>query len=487
MPHPIMFSPRARFSLNYSHLNRLRILEPFIKSVSAGLADGNDFSDQLQVSAQTYPDAAAHFHIDLPTADESFRLKDEFTFDSWSISSMVITTPVRSFSLNLRDCEEGELSNFHDFIAMIARGNYTAAASSRTLFDDRLRRLFNTFRDSEVIVEAAERCLPLAASSQPAVYRLQHASLLYRSRTTGVIVDPHLQSTYNPLSGDDILRRDLGDKVDGILISHSHLDHFWLPSLMMFDRNTPIVVPKVPVGTLVCMDMKQKLLEVGFTNVIAHDWYSDPILIGDVEISVLPFYGEQPLRYEQPRDPHLRNWGNTYVVRCDGYTSWFLIDTGIDHSGSMIDVADYVRATFGKVDFLLSNLREFCVCSPTYINGGLNWLALTASQMKRFSQMKRDCLTLGPANVAEICKRVDARFYLPYAHWWGRLGHIADSALDSPGQDECGLIAALRSSLSAEGSSTKIVPWKIGEGFDGSGEKGLITLGRHSSDSNSVG
>src|SRR4028119_1012941 len=108
-----------------------------------------------------------------------------------------------------------------------------------------------------------------------------------------------------------------------------------------------------------CEDMQSRLESLGFKNVIAVDWYAEPIVVGDVEINVLPFYGEQPLvpEYNKPKHPDLRNWGNTYLLHTEYYTSWFLIDSGSDPMGSMVQVAEYVKQKFGMVDLVLSNFQ----------------------------------------------------------------------------------------------------------------------------------
>ncbi len=289
------------------------------------------------------------------------------------------------------------------------------------------------------------------------LYRLQHASLLYLSETTGILVDPHLHSAYEPLLKDNISRFDLEGKVNCILISHSHLDHWSLSTLMMFDKRTPIVVPKVPQASILCDNLQLTLQRVGFENVIAVDWYSSPIVIADVEISVLPFYGEQPLVYEQPFHPHLRNWGNTYVIKTNDYTSWFLIDSGNDAQGKMAEVATYVKDKFGKIDFLLSNLRIFTPHYPFYITGGHYWLSLSPQQMKKFPQMQHHQLTLGAKGVAEIAQIVNPRYYLPYAHWWSELGTTTEA--------EKLEVLQLQRALQEFKCTTEIVPWSIGDGF----------------------
>jgi L-ascorbate metabolism protein UlaG (beta-lactamase superfamily) len=253
------------------------------------------------------------------------------------------------------------------------------------------------------------------------------------------------------------LRSEVEGRVDAIVISHSHLDHWHLPSLMMFPSDTLIVVPKVPRATMLCPDFAATLRALGFTRVVTLGWFDPPVLVGDLEVHALPFYGEQPLLRGAPRHPDLRNYGNTYVVRHDSYTSWFLIDSGNDWMGRMAQVAHEVRARFGRVDLLMSNLNEFPVSTPMYITGGHYWLALTPDQLRSFTSMANDVITLGPGGVAEVCHIVQARKFLPYAHWWGEIGKPLDQ--------EPFLTEQLRSRLADLGATTKIIPWSIGDSY----------------------
>ena len=467
------FSTRMRFGITYSHTDRLKILEPYIASVATGLARGVPLSEQIQTSAEIYPDAAAYFTIDSKTAEESFALKDEFTYDDWLLSSLIISLANRSYSISLKEYSSDSLTRLHSFMTVMSGAS---AGGSHNLDGETQRGLLSAFAKLEMLLPKLHRPFRIATARHPAVYRLQHACLLYRSATTGVLVDPHLQSLYSPVKGEDIVRADLNGKVDAIIISHAHFDHLWLSTLLMFSKDTLIIVPKVPRSTMICMDMKKVLDDLGFTRVFAYEWFSGPIHVGDMEIWVMPFFGEQPLRYEPTRNPRIRNWGNTYIIKCDGYSSWFLIDSGADYMGSMVEVAESVREKHGQIDLVLSNLRDFCLSSPTYINGGLNWLALTPHQMKRFDSMKSHCITLGTSNVASICKAVSARYYLPYAHWWGELGRRANSSIDTPGQNEEDLVRRLKDDLLRIRCSTRVVDWKIGDGFDGSDEDSVMSL-----------
>jgi hypothetical protein len=464
MVSSLQFSPNTRLSIRYSTQLLVNSLRPFIKSVHSHLEGGRAFRDSILAACDNFPEISRYFCIDPSSIEESFALRDEYLFQEWALHSLLVLGGSRPLNIKLGQMTGEQIVELHRFIANVSRGSRNEINAFASLSEP-LLSVFRVFLDNQNLVETLAVPSPVATVHTPGIYRLQHASLLYRTVNTGILVDPHLHSTFDPGLQSTISRPDLNGKVDAILISHFHEDHWSLSTLMMFDPSTPIVVPKVPCSSVICDSMEHRLRSVGFKNIFAVDWYSQPIIIGDLEVFVLPFFGEQPLRYEPSRHPHLRNWGNTYLIRSKYYTSWFLIDSGSDAAGSMTEVAEHVKQRFGKIDVLLSNLRKFFIFDPSYINGGLNWLTLSAAQMARFPSMKDDCITLGAENVAHICKLVDAQYYLPYAHWWGELGDVGNSGLDLPGQEEIDLLQELRQCINAISCTTKIVPWKIGDGF----------------------
>jgi len=448
----------AAFGVEYAPRQWLAILRPFIQEIADRVADTGQLQAAIPIAANAFPNASRFFNLN---SAASFALKPEYLFGDWRVTSMFAKAPGIMSRIELDDDIEG-LRSLQAILSLGAAGSYNARQIRRLLTDDQYG-VFDELLKAGVFVSAPHEPAPFVYAGASGIYRLQHASLLYRTARAGVIVDPHLHSGHSVST--DIGRHDLAGHVDAILISHFHGDHWSLSTLMMFPRDTPIIVPKVPASTIICGHMEQMLRDCGFADVRAVEWYSEPLTFGDIEVHVLPFYGEQPLRYDRPSHHAFQNWGNSYVVRSPDYTSWFLIDSGSDARGTMKEVSHYVRNRFGRVDMVLSNLRRFWVHAALYINGGLNWLTLSPAQIEALTSMTNHMLTLGPPEVAEICSIVDARYYLPYAHWWGRLGESGGGEDAEDPQGEVPLLRELADSIASIQGRTQIVPWGIGDGI----------------------
>jgi Beta-lactamase superfamily domain len=442
-------------------------LQPFLKNIWTEIENSGKFTQAVLTASAKHTLAANYFYIDPGTIEYSFSLGNNYIFpDSNPLKYLNFINRHSGKRLQIQLKDEAILPKIHSLLYYCGTGIYSKNQIN-TYLEEPLNHLLNNLLEQGIIEKQESQKLDFAPIGNPGVFRLQHASILYRTKTTGILVDPHLHSDYE-LSVDNldtnIRRFDLEGKVDAILISHFHHDHWHLPTLMMFSPEIPIFVPKIPKTSIICDDMQHRLKSLGFKNVIAVDWYSEPLFIGDIEINVLPFYGEQPLLHEHLKHKDLRNWGNTYLLRTEYYTSWFLIDSGNDAMGKMAEVAAYVQKKFGTIDFLLSNLREFCLFSPCYITGGSYWLSLSSEQMRNFPSMKNHCITLGVEGVAEIAQIVNARYFLPYAHWWNGLGKQG-------GQEELDTLSRLEQTMKDLGCPTTIVPWKIGDGYVSKGVK----------------
>jgi hypothetical protein len=128
------------------------------------------------------------------------------------------------------------------------------------------------------------------------------------------------------------------DRVDAVLITHSHVDHWHVPSLLASAHaaDTTVVVPHVPKPTVLCPDLAAQLEAVG--QRCAHPRWGAVLSFGDIDVDILPFYGEQPAVDACCPDTDVRNWGNCYRVNTPDFAALILADSGIDPAGDMLDV-----------------------------------------------------------------------------------------------------------------------------------------------------
>jgi Beta-lactamase superfamily domain len=445
-------------------------MQPFIQEILNRFVESDDLKMSIVEAAKQHQHIAdICFDIDPNNIVESFSLKAPLLFPAQNpvLSLSFMNTRMSAFvPTNVTQPIENQsaLPEIQQLLYLCGQAKFSYHEICDRVSDEMVILLDKLIESW--VVKAQPQPAPGVPVETPGVFRLQHASLLYRTKTTGILVDPQLHSNYGiPNLQQDITRAMLEGFVDGILISHSHYDHWNIPTLMQFAPATPIVVPKVPRDSITCEDMQARLQELGFTNVMAVDWYAEPIIIGDIEVHVLPFYGEQPLvpEYNEPKHPDLRNWGNTYLLRTPYYSSWFLIDAGNDPMGSMRDVAKYVYQKFGTIDQVLSNFLSLSYNSiGTDLSGwGADIIGNLLSNPQIFSVTNQregfHLATLGAQGVAEICAIVEAKACLPYAHSWAEPGQSS--------QVDAALIKDVTAELKKIGCSTQVIPWKIGDGY----------------------
>src|SRR5581483_4762801 len=182
------------------------------------------------------------------------------------------------------------------------------------------------------------RPAPSRHAATPGVTFVGHATVKVTSEKGSILIDPFLlppsllyPPTYQPLSIDELGRP------DAVFITHSHPDHFDLGSLLSLGPDMPVYVPVVGRESLLAIDMVYRLEELGFRNVREMKWF-DHIRVGDLRVTALPFYGEQPSS-DEVLHPEVRNEGNTYLVEDGADRYAFIADAGRDRNGSPLRVA----------------------------------------------------------------------------------------------------------------------------------------------------
>ena len=304
----------------------------------------------------------------------------------------------------------------------------------------------------------------------PGVQRLEHASLLISSGTTRVLIDPISLAIGGNVGLPDLnlAPSNLSAPVDAILISHGHLDHWHLPSILRNggDGGVPVIVPHIPFASLLSQeDMHQSLREVG-QAALSPSW-GETVQIGDIEIDILPFYGEQPTVGAAVPVGNIRNWGNCYRVTTPQFSVILLVDSGCDAMGSVSDVIDQSLAKRGPPDLILSCCRELPK-APFWQGLFTFWMVLPLTELQQLPQAGGSgdgpSITLGPEGIAETCLRARTPAFAPYANGYCGVGvEISDIGWVNGEPTEAEVLALIEQRIRLLQGETEVIRWVPGD------------------------
>src|SRR5262245_13296614 len=229
----VWFSPGSRMDVAFATADlKIRALKAFIGDVAASIAAGDSLSKAARTAALRHPAAADTFDLGSADLDTQFALSDALTFPNEPLPEF-LSFEQRTKRMSLR--LDGVLARDVKSLLELCGAGRSTADEIRQALDYPAGALFESLLENEIVAASDPPENLDLALRRPGVTRLQHAGLFYRGRETGVLVDPHLHSSYEPhdLSGN-FLRSQFEGHVNAILISHSHEDHWHLPTLMTF-------------------------------------------------------------------------------------------------------------------------------------------------------------------------------------------------------------------------------------------------------------
>lgn len=214
-------------------------------------------------------------------------------------------------------------------------------------------------------------------------------------------------SSYQPLS---VL--DFPENEHAVLLTHSHPDHFDPGSLLRFAPNTIFFVPEVLRESLLSVDMKFRLRQLGFHRIRTLRW-QESAQWGLFKITALPFYGEQPLGGGPSVELSDYNRGNTYCVEfAKGGKSLILADSGSDPRKNCLENAFDILRDTGPIDYLFANHRRWDLDPSQYLRSSVpQYLCYVPDGQLGLRQR----IMMNPQELVRVAEILGARFVIPYA------------------------------------------------------------------------
>ncbi|WP_433607276.1 MBL fold metallo-hydrolase [Dactylosporangium sp. CA-139114] len=161
--------------------------------------------------------------------------------------------------------------------------------------------------------------VPVPPPDGPRVRFFGHACVLIEDGHSSVLVDP-LVAYRRAGTADRFSFADLPERIDCLAITHAHLDHLDIETLLQLRHLVgEVIVPRAGAGDLVDPSLRLVLEAIGFHHVRELDDFESHEIAGGGLLTAVPFFGEHadlPIRGK-----------SGYAVRLQGRTCVMLADS----------------------------------------------------------------------------------------------------------------------------------------------------------------
>lgn len=209
----------------------------------------------------------------------------------------------------------------------------------------------------ELFSAEAPRYRHAPPSSGVRVRFIGHAGVLFETAAVSVLIDPVIPSRTASMGDSVISFAELPERIDYICITHTHMDHLCLETLLQLRHKTgQVLVPKSNGGGIADPSIKLMLASLGFK--VAEVDEMDMLPVKDGSITAIPFLGEHA-------DLNIRS-KSAWFIQLHGKKFLCMAD-----SACLSDALyRHIRAVIGKVDMLLIGME--CIGAPmTWLYGAL--------------------------------------------------------------------------------------------------------------------
>lgn len=254
---------------------------------------------------------------------------------------------------------------------------------------------------------------------KPVITYYGHACVLFQYQGKSILIDPLV--TYSTSKDDRLCLNDLPDTLDVIAITHLHLDHFCIETLLNIKSKVGrVVVPRTNGNSAVDPNAKNILLSLGFNQVIELDPLDAIEICDGFTLTALPFLGEHGELDITSK--------STYLIQSGRESSLVVADVCFDNA----DMANHISRLVGPIDNLFVGMESFG--APfTWVYG-----PLLNNQVKREHDHSRRLNGSGYEHVRHLVDAFQCRHVYVYAlgaePWLSNImtfNDIAEQKIDS--------------------------------------------------------